>query len=298
MMAAEKMKRVTKSHPCLICGKPDWCLVARDGSAAICARIAEGAVRKCGDAGYLHLLKDRHNGRDRHTRGARWRHSATVAHGPDGQVQDFGQLAAGYQSQLTGERLRALACSLGVSLTNLQRLGVGWDGSAWVFPMSNDLGKVIGIRRRFPNGRKASITGSKVGLFIPTDLSGTGPLLLCEGLSDAAAAMDLGFDAIGRPNCNSVVQMTIRAAKGRMEVVIVADNDSAGRTGAEKLARVLALRCPCVKTVVPPDGIKDLRQWLGAGLTSETLRKIISTAPPVSVKVDFSCMDTSKRVRP
>jgi len=65
-MAGERMERVTRSRPCPVCGKPDWCLVAPDGSAAICPRVKEGALRKCGDAGYLHILTDRHNGHDRH----------------------------------------------------------------------------------------------------------------------------------------------------------------------------------------------------------------------------------------
>lgn len=55
-MNDKKMKRVTKTTPCPVCGKPDWCLVADDGSAAICARIEEGSVKKAGDAGWLHRI--------------------------------------------------------------------------------------------------------------------------------------------------------------------------------------------------------------------------------------------------
>jgi hypothetical protein len=295
-MVIEKMERVTRSNPCPICGHGDWCLVATDGSAAICPRIKEGAVKKCGDAGYLHILEDGHNGHDRHKHGAKWRHTLTVALGQGCQAQDFEELSARCQSQLAGERLQALACTLSVSTGSLQRLRVGWDGRAFTFPMSDDRGKVIGIRRRFPNGGKASVKGSKTGLFIPIDLTGSGPLLLCEGPTDAAAALDLGLDAIGRPNCNSVVKMTAVAAKGRTEIVVVADNDSVGRTGAEKLAGTLALGCPCVKIVVPPDGVKDLRQWFNAGLTSAVLRETVSAAPTVGVKVRFSCVCAHKGV--
>ena len=45
------MLRVNKKNLCPICGKPDWCLIDEDGSAAICQRISEGAKKKCGDAG-------------------------------------------------------------------------------------------------------------------------------------------------------------------------------------------------------------------------------------------------------
>ncbi|MBS1807497.1 MAG: DUF3854 domain-containing protein [Acidobacteria bacterium] len=38
------MRRVKKSHPCPICGKPDWCLFSVDGKVALCTRIFEGAI--------------------------------------------------------------------------------------------------------------------------------------------------------------------------------------------------------------------------------------------------------------
>jgi len=297
-MASEKMERVTRDKPCPVCGKPDWCLAAPDGSAAICARVKEGAFKKCGDAGYLHILTDRHNGHNRHRCGAKWRHTLTVAHEQSGRTPDLGQLSARYQSQLMSERLHALACSLGVSVKSLQRLGVGWDGSGYTFPMSDASGKVIGIRRRFPNGGKASVKGSRTGLFVPLDLAGSGPLLLCEGPTDTTAALDLAFDAIGRPNCNSVIKMTVEAAKDRTEIVIVSDNDPAGRTGAEKLAGTLALHCPSVKIVMPPSGVKDLRQWFNVGLTSEALREIIAGTPTIRLTVEFSRTDSAKGGRP
>ncbi len=296
-MSSEKMLRVNASSPCPVCGHTDWCLVAADGSAAICPRTKDGAIKKCGEAGYLHILEDRHDGHDRHRNGARWRHTLTIAHGQDGRTQDFGQLSGHYQSQLTSEKLHVLAHSLGLSAGSLQRLRVGWDGTAYTFPMSDAVGRIIGIRRRFPSGGKASVKGSKTGLFIPMDLTRSDPLLLCEGPTDAAAALDLGFDAIGRPNCNSVVKMTVKAAKNRTEIIVAADNDRAGRTGAEKLAGALALCCPYVKIIVPPNGIKDLRQWFNAGLTSEALRGTIADTPTIGVKVSFSGVGAGKGVR-
>jgi hypothetical protein len=162
---------------------------------------------------------------------------------------------------------------------------------------SNDFGKIIGIRRRFPNGSKASAKGGKNGLFIPADLTGVGPLLLCEGPTDAAAALDLGSAAIGRPNCNSLVEMTVRAVRGREEIVIVADNNAVGRTGADRLASILGLCCPCVRVVHPPAGVKDLRQWLHAGLTCEALRAVIAGTSPISMSVSFSLAQAGKGVR-
>ena len=47
-------QRVTKSCRCPVCGRPDWCLIAADGTAAICARVQSG--KRCGEAGWLHRL--------------------------------------------------------------------------------------------------------------------------------------------------------------------------------------------------------------------------------------------------
>jgi hypothetical protein len=283
----EKMQRVTRKDPCPVCGKPDWCLVAPDGSAAICPRIEEGSVKKCGDAGYLHILRDRHNGHNRHRSSAGKRRLLKSVSVAGDQTRDFGVLAEQYQQQLAHGNLSGLSRSLGVSVQSLKRLGIGWDGKAYTFPMSNDFGKVIGIRRRFRGGRKASVKCSRTGLFVPADLPADGPLLICEGATDTAAALDLGFAAIGRPNCSSRILMIARFVKGR-PVVVVGDNDDSGRVGTEKLAAKLVLRCPAVRIVCPPQTIKDLRQWLISGLTSARLGEVISAVRPIEVRTSFS----------
>ena len=56
---AEKgFRPVSPSHPCPVCQKPDWCLIALDGNAAICARIEVGSIKRSGDAGWLHRMKE------------------------------------------------------------------------------------------------------------------------------------------------------------------------------------------------------------------------------------------------
>ncbi len=273
----EKMQRVSRANPCPVCGKPDWCLVAGDGSAAICQRIQEGSVKSCGNAGYLHILADRPKNQQR-----RSQRRFTVEQ-DDRQDKDFSFLQQQYSRQIKDEQFNSLSRQLGVSTQSLKRLRIGWDGKAYTFGMSNDFGKkIVGIRRRFLNGQKVSLTGSKTGLFIPADLLSEGLLLICEGPTDTAAALDLGFDAIGRPNCNSKIEMTAKAARGRTEIVIVGDNDEVGRAGAEKLADALVLHYPSVKIIYPPDGIKDLRQWFRAGLKSCELQKIIEKNRPLT----------------
>ena len=276
----EKMPRVTKNRPCPVCGKPDWCLMAEDGSAIICSRIEDGSKKRCGDAGWLHVLSNRHNRHNGHRK-----KSFTLP--MKEQLRDFGQLSQQYQHELTSTKLNRLSAQLGLSIRSLRRLQVGWDGEAYTFPMSNSQDQIIGIRRRFPDGPKVSVTGSKNGLFIPTELSSEGPLLICEGPSDAAAALDLSFSAIGRANCNSKVEMAAIFVSGR-DVVIVGDNDDMGRAGAERLSDRLVLCCTDVRIIYPPVGINDLRDWFSFGLTTENLMVIISKTEPIVIKFNFN----------
>ena len=285
-MLSEKMHRVSKQKPCPVCGKPDWCLFAEDGSAAICARIEQGCVKQCGDAGWLHIFRENvHNVPKVIAKGQQLIQISPLFYG---ERKDFESLAVKCQKQLTGPGLNLLAGTLGVSAQSLKRIGVGWDGKAYTFPMFNDFGKVIGIRRRFQNGCKLSATGSRTGLFIPAGLSPTGLLLIVEGESDLAASLTLGFEAIGRPNCNSKVEMTIKAVRGRSQVVIIGDNDPPGRKGAEILAQAMVLHYTNVKIVYPPAGVKDLRQWLQVGLTHEKLQTAIDRTVPIKININFT----------
>ena len=279
----DKMLHVSKENLCPVCHKHDWCLVAEDRTAAICPRIEEGSKKRCGDAGWLHILSNRHNRHNGHKKQVR-RHLLSVSIEPP--LKDFERLTHLYRQQLTSEKLNFLATNLGVSPVSLQRLRAGWDGKAYTFPMSDVNGNVIGIRRRFPDGHKVSLTGSKTGLFIPDDLPGDTTLLICEGPTDTCAALDLGFDAIGRPNCNSKVDMTAKFVKGR-DVVIVGDNDESGRSGAERLSAVLILYCKSVRNTYPSEHIKDLRDWVSIGLTADKLKGIISDTEPIEIKVHF-----------
>jgi len=279
-MNQDRMQRVSRNSPCPVCEKSDWCLVSEDGSAAICQRTKEGSVKRCGDAGYLHILIDRPKSQHHYSQ-----RRFTIGQ-DDKPNRDFTALQQLYSRQIKDEQLNDLGQQLGVSTSSLNRLRIGWDGKAYTFPMSNDFGNVIGIQRRFPNGRKVSVIGSKSGLFIPSDLPAESTLLICEGSSDTATALDLGYAAFGRPSCNSKVEMTANFARGRA-VIIVSDNDSVGQTGSKRLARVLSLSCPSVKIIYPPKGIKDLRQWLKAGLSKEILQELIQKIKPIEIRISF-----------
>jgi hypothetical protein len=278
-------RRVSRSHPCPVCGHADWCLVAAGGAAAICPRVESG--KRAGDAGYLHRLMDRQS--IRRDRVVCIRHRS----GPP----DFGPLAARCVQNCEPTRLAGLARSLGVSAEALAALSVGWyaGGAAWSWPMTDPAaGRVIGIRLRRPDGTKYAVRGGRDGLFLPATPPGPtdGLLLVCEGPTDTAAALTLGYArVVGGPSCAGGTRSLVALVRDRhpTPVAVVADGDGPGRDGARRLAAVLRLHCLDVRVVVPPAGAKDLRAWVAAGATRADMdRAIAAAAPwPLTVRVTF-----------
>ena len=262
------MLRVNKECRCPVCGKPDWCLIAEDESAAICARIEQGSFKRAGEAGYLHLLRTDAKSRKPVGRRNNNRRSALQQRSKQAVINrrptDFAKMAEVFASRCSDWQMWFLSNILGVTPHSLRRLGVGCSGGGFTFPMSDEHGHIIGIRRRFDNGNKNSVTGSKNGLFIPAGIENAPKLVICEGPTDCAAALDLGYDAIGRPSCNSKVAMTVRYVQKR-PVIIVADRDTAGIRGAQKLTDALLQSGSDVRIVLPPPAYKDLRQWKESG---------------------------------
>ncbi len=141
---------------------------------------------------------------------------------------------------------------------------------AWAIPMRGGDNKIIGIQLRSDDGTKKCVTGSRGGLFIP-QCETQKIAYICEGASNAAALLTMGFFSIGRFNCNSGGDM-LKVALNRLKinrVVIVADNDSLksandktfrpGQDGARKLKKELGLSS-CIFTC--PNPVKDVRGLL------------------------------------
>ncbi len=279
-MRTGEWTRVTRNRPCPICEKPDWCLFtgAPDSpTAVICPRTESGT--RCGDAGWLHRLRD-----------DEWDYRWTrTIRAPPAAESDFGKLARQFHERMPNSAMQELAETLGLTEGNLRRLKAGWSAEhkAWTFPMSDANRNVTGIRLRLRNGRKLSVKGSREGLFLPGDLEPNEQLLVCEGPTDTAALMDLGFQVAGRPSCTGGVKLLCELAK-RLEtksVVCVADNDEPGRNGAERLVSSLVVYCPDVRIVSPPDRVKDARAWKEAGATMEDVAEAIVEAEARKMKI-------------
>lgn len=94
------------------------------------------------------------------------------------------------------------------------------------------------------------------------------PIMIVEGMTDTAAAMDLGFVAVGKPNAKSGLLELAELVRGR-NVVVVGENDlksngdHPGREGMLATAQVLRRSCNDVVKLMPPADCKDLRSWVG-----------------------------------
>jgi len=143
----------------------------------------------------------------------------------------------------------------------LFRMAVGWTGQAWSFPLYNDLFKIIGIQRIYPEGHKRTVRGSKMGLLLPAQICWYRPIIVCEGVSDTATAIDIGLNAIGKTCATGGDNILKSLIPSILSVIIMADNDDAGITAAKKLKKELTNKNRNVTIIMPEKG-KDLREWV------------------------------------
>ena len=249
--------RVTRKAPCPICQKPDWCTIGERG--VCCMRIQSPKPMRNG--GFFHATARMDDLRP--FRPAR----------PTPTLRQAADLLARWQASTTPAQIKTLAGDLGVTMAALEALGAAWAAprEAWAFPMRDGTGKVVGIRLRSAS-RKWAVAGSAEGLFYPAGDFAPGTALVCEGPTDCAAALSLGFSAVGRPSCTGGVHQlrALFARAGIHRAIIIADNDTPGRTGATRMADALDL--PHKILALPA---KDLRDFVRAGATAALLREML-----------------------
>lgn len=242
---------VSKENRCPVCDRPDWCLIGL--KFILCNRIQSDKPQKGG--GWLHPVTFEYS-KVNIPKSSKQAENPTI---------DAARLISEWQADTKEWQLIDVAGHLAVSETSLSALGACWAARhhAWAFPMANGQGEIIGIRLRNDDGEKWAVKGSRAGIFLPS-VDPQKTAYVCEGPTDTAAALTLGFYAIGRPSCNSG-GLDLKTACNRLgvrQVVIVADNDDPGQQGANRIAGELGLRT-CIFT--PP--AKDLREFVRLGGT-------------------------------
>jgi hypothetical protein len=266
-----KWIRTTRRKPCPVCEHPDWCSVSEDGTVVVCMRTE--SPKPCKSGGWFHNLTEP------------VKYKPAPKKSKPISIEDFTALNSQYVENLM--HIDKLAERLGVSIRSLERLEAGWNGNT-TFPMRDGRERIIGIRIRGSKG-KWCVTGSRQGLFWPEGVySGSDyPLVIAEGPTDVAALLTMDFDALGRPSCMGGTDYIIEFLKGkRRDVIIMADKDSPkerpdgsiwypGQEGATRLSQAIMPFVRSLKIVKPPFH-KDVRAWLNAGATRETLLAVIN----------------------
>lgn len=273
-----KWNPVTKTRPCAVCGKPDWCATSEDGRTILCNRVQ--SPRQARGGGYYHSAETAE--RQETTK------APTPPPLPDRTPAELAAMFAEWTEATNPEDVARLAGALGLPAPALASLAPAWTprSKAWAFAMRAPSGELRGIRLRAPDGTKYAVRGSRDGLFLPTRVDvPTAPslTLILEGPTDTAAAVALGFRAIGRPSCRGAADLVAEyftTHRGETPVV-VADADGPGVAGAEALAALLP---PSVRVIRPPGRFKDLRDVVrlcGATKTTAGLvASIIAATPP------------------
>lgn len=113
------------------------------------------------------------------------------------------------------------------------------------------------------------------------------PIIIVEGASDVLAGMSLGFTCIGRPSAKGGMGILKEMPLAGREVWIIGDNDAgAGREGVQKTYLNVKKMTETIQCIFPPEGIKDLRQWVQRGLTQEMLFEYAGNNGDTSIAID------------
>lgn len=151
-------------------------------------------------------------------------------------------------------------------------------GPAATFPALDPAGNVTyvqaryldpdGAGRKYDNPSASLAPHPRVGFAVTNGDTGSGPLLVCEGLPDALTAARAGYPSVAllgaqTPNEAVAARIANHAAKQGLEVALVCDPDAAGRRVADILVPLLGRLGSEPLVVVPPEGL-DLNAWATA----------------------------------
>ncbi len=249
--------RASALRPCPVCGRTSSCSVTDDGLHFCMSNSAGAEWKRIGDMdkqGFYHYRKA-DNGREKE--------------------------AKKFVKNLTSERREELANALMLpvaSLDALPDLGFNLAEGCWTFPEVDGAGRVIGLMRRYADGRKLSAPGWKRGLTVPAILP-SGPLHIVEGATDVLAFTLCGLAAIGRPGARAGLDLLVEFISRCPErkIILCGENDQRpnkkdptvidwpGKDGVDQLGPQLANALGrSVWTVFPPAGVKDFRAWVVA----------------------------------
>lgn len=251
--------RVTALNKCPVCGHSSWCVYTQ--KTVLCMRVESDHPKPfvTGEMGWFHKQGG-------------WHMPPAEQRQQSKAVLNVGKTIREWSQWNRKAEMYSLAESLGVSFESLSVLGctkAPWH-KTWAFPMRDGEGCYTGIRLRHENGDKWAVKGSHQGIFLP-EIPSNSLAIITEGVTDTAAALTIGYYALGRPSCSGgtpLIRRTIRRLNIR-RAIIVADNDDPGLRGAQMLCNHLPV--PTCILVLP---CKDMREFVNNGGTAPLLNSM------------------------
>lgn len=251
----------TIDEVCPICEREDGCSISKDGKTICCSRVQSDKLIGVPFAGgWLHPATKKYNKK--------------LLKKPvkTNRQKNWNILQEYFVKNLRKKsyQLKRLEKEWDVPKELILKLGVGFDKNYFTIPMYNEVLSIIGIQKRYLDGSKKVFSGSELGLFLGWDVNkwpNDKKLIICEGFSDTITAADFGVLSVGRPSCGTGIDLVIDLIEllGISESIVISDNgNDAERWGAELMLKTLPIKS---KLILPPSGIKDLRQWKQKGLT-------------------------------
>jgi len=174
----------------------------------------------------------------------------------------------------------------------IKKYKVGWDGERYTFPVYNESGELINVRRyKIKTGSKDIKTlpygrGLEIGLF-PHPVDESPWRLLLEGETDALVGRSLGLPSVTVcGGAQTWFEHWNKYFSGK-RVVICYDADQAGLSGAPKIAKSLleSEEPPSEVRVVILQGPKgyDFSDYISDGNSKDDFIALIKATPPYQV---------------
>lgn len=273
-----RLNRVTRRLPCPICGRGKYCMLSPLGDIALCTK-EESDTRIESLDGWQHFIP----ASDRLPQSEISRR--TEASGVGSPLQDFSALHETLMLGFTPAIRELVAGALGIQQQAMRAFPLGWNKQcrALAIPAMTGTGQVVGIRYRRLVPTDGQLKwwcekGSRWYPLLPTTTPAREtPLFVTEGPSDCLAASHLGLSSCGRwaKGLNlETAQVILGHAKtaAASAIVVCGDNDPSGggELAARRVARLLQQLSPTsnIRTIQPPVGIKDIREWVHRGATA------------------------------
>lgn len=199
-----------------------------------------------------------------------------------------------YQQAFKGSDVVLPLCNnRGLKPQTLKLWGVGWDSehNVYTIPMNGNTKRTTKDIHRYVLGKKSySTSGGQLQLIAPLEIKNTKQVWVTEGEWDGMALYEClngSEDVYASPGAGTFPKNLAGVLDGK-DVVIVFDNDTAGRKGAGRTGALLSGVASSIQYLIWPvneelkegHDVRDLYVTLGSEATLNYIQSHLSKNPP------------------